>query len=37
MALIIFKRKEKIQEFCHFLFNSLGITYTHLSFEYNGL
>lgn len=37
MALIISKRKEKIQEFCHSLFNSLGITYTYLSFENTGL
>ena len=37
MALIISKRKEKIQEFCHFLFNSLGIPYSHLSFEYSSL
>lgn len=37
MALIISKRKEKIQEFCHFLFNSLGIAYTCLSCEYTGL
>lgn len=26
MASIISRRKEKIQEFCHILFNSLGIT-----------
>lgn len=37
MVLIISKRREKIQEFCHFLFNNLGITYTYLSFEYSGL
>lgn len=37
MALIISKREEKIQEFCHFLFNSLGITYTHLGFVVSGL
>lgn len=37
MALIISKRKETIGELCHFLFNNLGIAYTHVGFENSGL